>query len=409
VLLLAGSALFAACSSSDSPVSPFEARAIPQEFAGDVASVVAGNNAFAFDLYHVFRTDDGNLFFSPFSISTALAMTYAGAAGQTELEMAEVLHFTLGREALHPAYGALLESVDRGNALPNYTLETANRLWTATTYTFQEEFLNTTREDYGAEAARTDFAADPEGARTRINDWVAARTHERISDLFPAGTITTQTALVLANAIYLQGSWETRFDPAATRSETFFVSPDREVTVPLMHGRPKALFGHTDGVYFLELPYSGEDLSMELLLPERKDGLAALETALSEETLSRWRDHASEQEPEVYLPRFSFRWKNRLAATLTALGMPSAFDPMRADFSRMTGHRNLKIDRVLHQAFVTVNEEGTEAAAATGGGFGPTSVPDQFRADHPFVFLIRDRVTGAVLFLGRVIDPGASA
>jgi len=388
---------------------PFVERAIPADLQADAAAVAAANNAFAFDLYHALSADaTGNLFFSPFSISTALTMTLAGAAGGTEREMTETLQHTLDRGALHPAYGAMLESLDRGSALPGYTLSTANALWCQDGMGLLNEFRGITTDDYHAPARTADFSGAPEASRQQINGWVKGETHGKIEDLFPAGSIDNLTRLVLANAIYFKGRWQVQFDPGDTRPADFWVSKDQSRQVPIMYRKLDASIARVDGAAVLDLPYSGGDLSMLFVLPDERDGLDAVAAGLDAARLAEWIEALETREDwEIYIPRFHISWDKKLNETLAGLGMPSAFEDLTADFSRISDDANLVIQSVVHKAFVDVNEEGTEAAAATGVGVGITSLPPSFRADHPFLFLIRDHVTGAVLFLGRVVDPAS--
>ncbi len=395
---------------SDTPnprVDPFEARKIPAELQADVGSVVAGNNAFAADLYAQLRSTDGNLFFSPFSVAAALSMTSAGAAGVTADEMARVLHSSLAREQFHPANGALIQSLDRGVALGGYRLNVANRLWGQTGFPFLESFLKTTREDYAAEMALVEFSRAPEAARTTINDWVSEKTETKIKDLMPEGSVTSDTRLVLTNAVYFKGKWAGPFDPDLTQDAPFHLDASRTVEVPTMVRLDKWSYARAEGVELLELPYEGGDISMVILLPSTIDGLSDLEARLTSANLDAWLASLETAELELALPRFRVTSSFGLNSTLTAMGMPSAFDPLTADFSGMDGRRDLSIQAVVHKGFVDVNEEGTEAAAATGVGVGVTSLPQTLRIDHPFVIVIRDNVTGSFLFMGRIADPSA--
>ncbi len=383
---------------------PLTVRQLPDAVAADAPPVVEANTRFALDLYGRLRSTPGNLFFSPFSISTALAMTYAGAGGQTAEEMGTVLH-TKGIANLHPVYGALVASLDRGTDLGGYELRVANSLWGQKGAPIREPFLETVREHYGAGFDEVDFAGNSAAARAAINRWVAERTRDRIQDLFPSGTITDLTRLVLANAIYFKGQWATRFEPDRTADGPFHVAADRAVHVPMMHAEMTLRMTRDHEISVLEMPYRGGDLAMILLLPAAVDGLPALEASLTPERLTGWLDAAREGKIDVIIPRFKMTTEFELKRTLSDLGMPSAFDCDRADLSAMTTEKGWCLGTVRHKAFVEVNEEGTEAAAATGVGIALTSLPPSFVADHPFLFLIRDRVTGSILFMGRVADP----
>ena len=390
----------------DPPLDPFVERRIAPELQGDVDAVVRAHNAFALELYDAVRQTPTNLVLSPYSVYEALAMTSAGAAGVTESEMLDVLEWEGERLAFHEACGALLQSLDRGGELGGYTIEIANRLWGQEGYGFLEDFLGLIREKHDAPLEELDFIADPESCRQTINAWVEQATHDRIVDLLPPGTVDATTRLVLTNAIWFEGTWLWTFDPDRTEATPFHVGPDRTVSVEMMSASGEFPLGHHDGVQALRLPYQGEDLSMLFLLPDPGESLDAVEARLSVE----WIDAlvatiVDDVECDLFVPRFEFEAEFPLVPVLASLGMPSAFGGPDTDFSRMNGQRNLAITEVRHKAFVKVDEEGTEAAAATGVVVGETSLPPTFRADRPFLFLIRDHVTGAILFMGRVLDP----
>jgi len=381
----------------------------------DVAAVVGGNNQFAFDLYgELARQQEGNLFFSPYSISTALAMTYAGARGNTEAQMADTLHFTLPQDRLHPAFGTIISDFNDGQR-EGYELNVANRLWGQQGYNFVPEFLSTTRNHYGAELAQVDFIGQTEQSRQTINYWVEEQTKQKIKDLIPQGGVTPATRLVLTNAIYFKGDWRYQFDPALTRDAPFQVAADRQIDVQMMHQVNQLKYRAFPDFQMLELPYTGEDLSMLALLPNEPDGLAALESWLTAESLDQSIDQLQQKNVWVFLPKFEMTSRFGLALTLALLGMPNAFDPGAADFSGINGQRDLFISEVIHKAFVQVNEKGTEAAAATAvlvsvtTSIGPYVPPPVFRADHPFLLLIRDNRTESILFMGRVTEPKTSA
>lgn len=368
-------------------------------------------NAFGFDLYHRLETQEGNLFFSPFSISTALAMTYAGAAGHTEREMAAVLHFPPERERLHESYEALLESLKPGAAGGAYRLHLANRLWGQRGSRYLEPFLRTTRKRYGAQLEPMDFAGDAEGSRRTINTWVEKKTEGKIQDLLLPGMINHLTELVLTNAIYFHGAWAARFDTALTSQQAFHVSRERTVEIPLMLRSAEYAFAKVDGLSILELPYRGNRLTMVVLLPDSVDGLSGLESQLSGAQAEAWLSSLRPSKVNVFLPRFRVASRFILNEPLQAMGMTSAFRS-DADFSGMTGRRDLFIGVVVHKGYVDVKEEGTEAAAATAvvvtRSFGEVGRKPVFRADHPFVFLIRDKDTSSILFLGRIEDPSVA-
>jgi len=368
-------------------------------------------NAFAFDLYGHVRGEGGNLFFSPYSISSALAMTWAGARGQTAAEMAKTLALPQGAatqpERVHAAFAALMKSLNDPKAA--YELTVANALWGQKGYAFQASFLDLLDAHYGAGLREVDFARDAEGARQTINRWVEKETRDKIKDLIPAGALPPLTRLVLTNAIYFKGTWRYPFGKDDTKDEPFF-APGGTVQVPMM--RDTKHFQYTDAKthHVLELPYKGGDLAMVLLVPKAKDGLPAVEKALAAEALAAWIGNLKHERVRVRLPRFKLTWRCMMAKVLSKMGMPRAFDPEQAEFQGINGGREpLWIGEVIHKAFVDVNEEGTEAAAATAvvmlGSAAPAKGPIEVRCDRPFVFLIRDTRSGAILFLGRVVNP----
>jgi serpin B len=381
----------------------------PGEAEADRAALVKGNSAFAWDLYARLRAKEGNVVYSPYSISTALAMTYAGARGKTAQEMAKVLHFTLPEGRLHRAGGALTRDLSRGDKR-GYQLHVANALWGQKGYPFRKDFLRLTRTNYGAGLSEVDFVRAREEARKTINAWVEKQTRDKIKELLKKGHLTPDTRLVLTNAIYFKGLWQEKFDKKATRDVPFSLTARTRVKVPTMHKVAK--FRHADGGSFqmLELPFAGKDVSMLVLLPKKVDGLGALEKSLTAEKLAGWQKDLRHAEVKVFLPKFKVTRAFGLGGTLTAMGMGLPFTP-RADFSGMTeGRERLWISQVVHKAFVDVNEEGAEAAGATAVIMEGVSAimprePVMFRADHPFAFVVRDNRSGSVLFAGRVTDP----
>lgn len=371
----------------------------------NVKEVAQATNKFAFDLYKQLRSGQDNLFFSPTSLSTALAMTYAGAEGKTEQQMAQVLHFDQEEQQLHDGFGTFAKILN--SHAKGYQLSMANRLWGQKTYPFQPEYLKLTQQVYGAELAQVDFAQS-EKTRQEINAWVEKQTNGKIEDLIPSGVLNSMTRLVLTNAIYFKGTWAEEFSKKATQEAPFHVSPGKQVQVPMMHQTEKFPYAETDNLQILELPYGGDDLSMIVLLPKQKNGLTDLENSLSDENLQTWAKGLRKREVQVYLPKFKMTSEFRLGDVLRVMGMALPFSP-QADFSGISSAEKLMISEVVHKAFVDVNEEGTEAAAATGVIVRATAaIPQEplvFRADHPFAFLIRENRTGAVLFLGRVMNP----
>ncbi|KPJ51062.1 MAG: hypothetical protein AMJ41_00345 [candidate division Zixibacteria bacterium DG_27] len=372
----------------------------------DKEIVVKGNNAFALDLYAQLKKEQGNLFFSPFSISTALGMTYAGARGNTERQMAEVLHFELGQEGLHPAFRELFMELNSRPGGRRYELSVANALWGQKGYRFLEEFRELVRKNYGGGLNQVDFVKARETARRTINTWVEGETRGKITDLLKPGIINSWTRLVLTNAIYFKGYWASRFKEELTQEAPFTLVTGGKVNVPMMHLNGEFRYMEMDDLQALELPYLGGDLSMVVFLPKETDGIRNFEPSLTAGSLKKWLVRFREQEVLVALPKFKMTCDFRLDQALKSMGMTDAFE--EADFSGMTGRKELFIAAVVHKAFVEVNEEGTEAAAATAvvmekGAVGQR--PPVFRADHPFLFLIRDLRSNSILFLGRVMDP----
>lgn len=369
-----------------------------------------GNAAFAVDLYQRAKSGNENLFFSPYSLSSALAMTYTGASGQTASEMAATLHFNLAPTELLPAFGTLGHRFETIDLQRKVTLSVANSLWLQRGHQFRKEFLATGWKSFRAELSDVDFAHDVEGSRTRINKWVAGKTADKIPELLKAGVLDPRTMLVLCNAIYFNGNWAVQFNPGWTHPDKFFVTPGNPVQVAMMSQQAKIRSASLDGFTAFELPYQGGDLSMVILLPEDQSGLPALEAKLNGAALNSWLNslrRASETKTDVQLPRFKLSSQLDLAQTLSAMGMPTAFGN-QADFSGIDGSRELFIGAVVHQAVVEVNEQGTEAAAATAVTMTKGAVPKPLpllRVDHPFVFLIRESETDSILFLGRVVDP----
>jgi serpin B len=361
-----------------------------------------GSNRFALDLYGKLREKPGNLFFSPYSIHAALAMTADGANGTTRDQMVKVLHLPADREKALAA-GDLGRFYAAGGR--DYELSVANALWGQKGFRWRPEFLARQNERFGAGFNEADFARDPEAERVRINGWVEDKTRDKIKELLQPGIITSQTTMVLTNAIYFKGQWAEQFDKRKTRDGEFRLADGKTVSVPLMHHSGTYRHGDFDGTQVLEMPYKGGDLSMVVILPEKPDGLSALEKQLTADQLTTWiAGLHSVQHFDVTLPRFKMTWGSELLNDqLRTLGMTEAFGG-GADFTGMAGASPGSITAVVHKAFVDVNEEGTEAAAATAVAIG-RSAPRGFRADRPFLFLIRDAKHGTILFLGRLTDP----
>jgi serpin B len=390
---------------------PARARvADPDRAKKDRPALVEGNTRFACDLYARLRESAGNVVYSPYSISTALAMTRAGARGQTAEEMDRVLHFGLPQERLHPAAGALARALGGADSRKrSYQLTVAHALWGQKNYGFLDEFLTLTRTHYGAALTEVDFINARQEARKTINAAVAKQTQGKVKDLLQPEHLKPITRLVLTNAVYFKAEWDSKFARETTQSLAFRVSAERKVDVPTM--TQTAMFNYLEGDTFqlLELPYAGKELSMLVLLPRKANGLAELEKSLAQEKLAEWQGKMRPATVVVFLPKFKSTGSFQLKPVLWAMGMERAFDMERADFSGMDGGSGpLFIQDVIHKTFVDVNEEGTEAAGATAVVIGLGGVPPEgatFRADHPFVFWVRDNRSGSVLFAGRVADP----
>ncbi|MBU1701271.1 MAG: serpin family protein [Candidatus Eisenbacteria bacterium] len=375
----------------------------------DPMAVVDGNTAFAFRLYSELRSGEDNLFFSPFSISTALAMVYGGARGETAAQMAAVMSFSKDQKSFHKNFAGLGEMLDRVQKVGKVKLSTANAIWAQQDYPFLKDYVKLTEEFYKAGLRREDFRTAAEAARGRINRWVEEQTADKIKNLIGPGILMPDTKMVLVNAIYFKGDWKEQFKKDQTKDEPFRPLSGDPIDVPMMKQTRHFAYTGTDDLQILELPYAGEDLSMIILLPKEDAGLPGLEAALTPELLSEGIAKLAPITVALSFPRFSMTTEFGLAKKLAAMGMPDAFSD-RADFSGMSARGDLFIDAVLHKAFVDVNEEGTEAAAATAVTMRmATAMPERpiiFRADHPFIFMIREKGSGSILFMGRFMKPG---
>lgn len=370
-------------------------------------NLAQSNNAFALELYGELRGQEGNLFLSPFSISTALAMTYAGARGNTEAQMAKTLRFPTDQKLLHPVFGEMVRRLNASGKDRGYQLSVANALWGQKGYGFLKPFLDLLETSYGAGLNEVDFKAATECARKTINARVEKETRGKIKDLIQPGVLDALTRLVLTNAIYFKGDWKFPFKEKRTKSEPFTLPGGRKINVPMMNQMKAFKYMVGDGFKVLEMPYVGGDLAMTIFLPDKADGLADFEKTLTSENLEAWLATLCTWDVVVALPKFKMTSQFRLDKALMSLGMTDAFRFPIADFSGMNGRKDLYIGAVIHKAFVDVNEKGTEAAAATAVVMkcGAVMRPPVFRADHPFLFLIRDVNSGGILFIGRVMNP----
>lgn len=382
------------------------------EMQPDVVTLVNDNTVFALDLYQQLKTNtEGNIFFSPHSISTALAMTYAGARGNTEKQMVKALHLSLAQNSLHPAFAALEARLNQAGKAGRVKMLAANSLWPQQDYKFLAEYLKLVQRCYNAAITPLDYRSDRDTAQKTINNWVEERTQGKIRDIIPAGMLNELTRLVLVNAIYFKGNWANQFKAGQTEDAPFCLSPGKSVQTRMMTQKQKFRYAELDELQLLELPYAGNALSMLVLLPRESNGLARLEKDLTFENLGQWESRLRQTEVVVFLPKFKLTSHFWLNAALASMGMADAFSP-KADFSGMDGSNWLYISAAIHKAYVDVNEEGTEAAAATAVVVTARAMPSRppiFRADHPFLFLIRENTTRSILFMGRVIDPTIAA
>lgn len=406
---------------------PYEPKNPPKADDSDptqqeIQEVVNANNQFAFDLYsELDKAENGNLFYSPYSISAALAMTYEGAKGQTADEIKSVFYFP-ENNLLRPNFAAIYNNLNEKNNA--YELRTGNALWAQQDYQFLKEYTTNVEKYYGGKATNLDFIGETEKSRQTINSFIEEQTNNKIKDLIPQKFLSPRTKLVLTNAVYFKGDWEWEFDKGDTRDREFKITPANKVQVPMMNMKPeKANFNYADleKLQILELPYKGEKISMLVLLPKQGEDYD-FETGemiisnytinnieLSAEKLNEYKSQMRETELDsILIPKFEFDTKYFMGDTLSAMGMSTAFSD-DADFSGMDGTRNLQISEVIHQAFVKVDEQGTEAAAATAVVLKfMAAAPMQsnnFIADHPFIFIIQEKETGNILFIGRVVDP----
>jgi serpin B len=383
----------------------------------EMDELAAGNTAFAFNLYQAVCSQEGNLIYSPYSVSLALAMTYAGARGSTRQQMTDTFHFTLAQRQLHSAFNALdLDLARRGETEPalrrmgrqRFKLNVANAIWGQDGFAFHEDFLKVLAINYGAGLWLFDFTSQPEAARQVINDWVAEETEDHIKDIVPPGAITPDTRLVLANAIYFNASWFFPFNEGRVHDEVFHLPDGGEVSVPMMTQQKPLGHVRGEGYQAVSLPYYGGDAAMIAIMPD-EGWFEAFEASFNAATFNAIVASLAQQDIRLTMPLFEYETDLDLSQTLAAMGMPDAFSPAAADFSGMS-NIPLFISAALHKAFVRVDEIGTEAAAATviamaGAVEGKPPEPVVLTLDRPFIFAIYDRVSGTVLFVGRVVNP----
>lgn len=371
------------------------------------------NNKFAFDLFNAISpSHDENLVISPFSISTALAMTYAGAGGNTATQMARTLYFDADQESFHRDFTQWMNIItEKGEAKKQ--LQIANSLWPQEDYPFLNEFMSLIREYYGSAFYKVNYKGDREKIRQQINAWVENHTNDLIKDLIQPGVLVDDTRLVLVNAIYFLSNWKIAFDENATHTSTFNINSERTVSVPFMYMKDDLMYVENDDFKALELDYEGSDFSMLIVLPAENKDIDGFIRGFNAATYAQTNEKLEKQEVQVYLPSFKVRSKFDLEKLLATMGMPDAFSN-RADFSNMTPLNDLKIDKVIHEAFIDVHEEGTEAAASTAVVIiRKSAVVDPpaniFRADRPFFYAIRENATNTILFMGKVVNPDKKA
>lgn len=389
---------------------------VPKPKPSDINNTIEANNQFALDYYFKLKSQEkDNIFFSPFSISSSFVMAYEGAKGQTANEIRSVFYFPEDSNLRHTEYTSIFNEINKDNN--GYELSNANALWGQKDFAFSKDFFNNIESFYGGKTTNLDFKNDSERSRITINNWVENQTNNKIQNLIPSGVITKETKLVLTNAIYFKGEWTKQFNKNDTKEENFMTSNNRTVKTQMMQlTGSNAVFNYTENrnLQMLEIPYSGDELSILFLLPKHNN-LKRLENLLSTKNILNWKNNLEEQRVNVFIPKFKFETKYFMANDLKSMGMPLAFSNS-ADFSKMisTGKKELKIDEAIHQAFIEVNEEGTEASAATAvimvpimAALGPHKEPriPVFRADHPFIFMIQQKSTGNILFMGRVVNP----
>jgi serpin B len=409
-MILAACAPSASLSVAESNKSRKTNPTVPE---GDIKSLVDGNNAFALDMYNSLRAENGNLILSPYSISLALAMTYAGARGETESQMAQTLHFPQGaQEKLHPAFNTLDLALEKKPVNLNKDQEPmklgiANALWAEQTYTFRPDFLDTLALNYGAGVHLADFHNQAEPVRKAINGWVSDETKDKINDLLPQDSVGPDTRMVLVNAIYFKADWLAQFDANSTGDAPFYLTDGTQVTTKMMHESMLYPYMQGNGYQAVELAYAGETAAMDIIVPDAGN-FETFEESFNKETLDQALSGMQSTNMALGLPKFEFTKDFSLSDALASMGMSDAFNSDLANFSGMSDKKDLYIGDVIHKAFVAVDEKGTEAAAATAVIMeGATAIRHDvnLQIDRPFIFVIRDTVNRQILFIGRVMNP----
>ncbi|MDX9694514.1 MAG: serpin family protein [Bacteroidales bacterium] len=374
--------------------------------AQDDSSISDGNNRFAADVYKQIKTEPVNQFYSPLSISSALAMTYAGAKGETLKQMSNTLYFSENQEELHSNFSHLIKMLTETEA-EGIQLNIANSLWLQENMQVLDQYLSITNKYYQAGINKVNFITNPENSRKTINNWVEKNTNNKIIDLLPDGSIHSQTRMVLVNAIYFNGAWEKVFDKNKNTTEPFFVFKTCETQATFMNNYINSGFYEDNLLSIAEIPYRNKNQSMIIILPKSKYGLKEVEKLFEQNLLPDYFEKMEDRRINLSIPKFKSESTYKLQEELSKMGMPVAFSN-NADFSGITGDKSLAIDKVIHKAFIDVNEEGTEAAAATAVTMRKTAIlldEAQFKADHPFIYLIKDNETNTILFVGRLMNP----
>ncbi|HUC88618.1 MAG TPA: serpin family protein [Candidatus Paceibacterota bacterium] len=373
-------------------------------------AVVLANNAFAFDIYSKLAKKGENMFFSPFSVSSAFAMVYEGANGKTADEIQSVFHFPKDINILRDSFSSINNEINTANQ--DYQLNIANAIWVQKDFAFLADYLSNVGTYYSAKATNVDFKNATEEARQTINKWVEDKTNDKIKDILLPGILNSSTKLALTDAIYFNGKWIKPFDRKGTKETDFSLYPNGSVKINMMEQKDdKAVFNYAENndLQILEMPYKGNELSMIIILPKKND-LISFEKLFTLSNLNNWKKDLKNQRVNVFIPQFKFDTNYDMVDTLTSMGMPTAFT-VNADFSKMDGQKDLSIGAVIHKAFIDVNEDGTEAAAATVVAMTAGSALQQgpripeFYANHPFLFVIEDSTNGNILFMGNVVNP----
>jgi len=365
-----------------------------------------GNTKFATLLYHQIKSEPTNVFYSPFSISSALAMTYAGAKGETLNQMSKTLFFPIDQNELHNNFNLLITSL-LNNDTDGIKLKIANSLWLQENLKISDQFISTNEKYYNAGIMPLDFISDPEKSRITINNWVEKNTNDKITNLLPDGSIHSETRMVLVNAIYFKGRWDKTFDKSLNTTGVFYVFKTCQTQATYMNNYLNTNYYEDNLLSIVEIPYTEKKQSLLIILPKERYGLKDVEKVFDQNSLSDYFNKMIARRVNLSIPKFKTEATYDLKSNLSKMGMPIAFTN-NADFSGITGDKSLAIDKVIHKAFIDVNEEGTEAAAATAVTMRKTSMmldEARFNADHPFIYLIKDNDTNTILFVGRLMDP----